>query len=468
MKVIGITVLIGFVILGCVLFVRGKNYCRDCNVILISIDTLRADHLSMYGYNKNTSPNLDKYAKDAIVFENFYSTAPWTLPAHASMFASDYPSKLRVESIFDKVPDSVLTITEILKKNGYYTYGFDSDSYVSPRWNFQQGFDRYVIENADPKSGTDISVIFSHAQDWLNENKKRKFFLFIHTMEPHDPYCPPQYYTDEFKNEYKGKLDCIDWRTISGVNTGNLKLEKGDLERFKSLYDGEISYTDYYLGEFFKKLNELGLDKKTIVIITSDHGEEFGERGAWGKHASTLYNEQLRIPLVIKAPNLEKGKEKGKFSTIDISPSILDLLGIEKPMQYKGVSIRTEPRNRILFFELGNTKMKNLLEFTARHGLLPNVEPHERKNLNTEREKVGLVSGKWKLIRTFHPAMVELYNLEQDPLEKTNLAFANDGKVRELESYLIEQFELKEHADLQKIEKNINQNDLNRLRSVGY
>lgn len=467
-KIIRITLLTSLVIFGFVLLVKDKNYCKDCNVILISIDTLRADHLSAYGYKKNTSPNLVKFVEGATVFQNFYSTAPWTLPAHASMFASDLPGNLKVESIYDKIPSSTLTIAEILKNKGYKTHGFDSDSYVSPNWNFHQGFDSYYVKDSDKTTGSDVDSIFSQAQKVLDQNKNNKFFLFIHTMEVHDPYCPPKSYAEVFKNNYKGKLSCIDWRVINGVNDGSLMLSSDDLERFKSLYDGEIAYTDYYLGLLFNQIKKLGLEKKTIVIITSDHGEEFGERGTWGKHTSTLYNELMKIPLIIKAPNLQSGKDSRLHSLIDVAPTILDLLGIKKPKSFSGQSILDEKKNKVVFFELGDTKMAKVFDSMSNFESLPVIQTSERKIFTPSREKVGLIADEWKLVRTFNPPMLELFNLLSDPLEKNNLAFENQVKARELDSLLIQQFFIEKYSGIERMDKSVRQRDLNRLRDLGY
>jgi arylsulfatase A-like enzyme len=247
------------------LFIASKNTCKNCNVILISIDTLRRNNLGVYGYKRNTSPNLDEFAKNALVFDNFYSTSSWTLPAHSSIMAGDYPHKLRMQVTSDKLSDKYITIAEVLKHNDYYTVGWDAGTFVSKRWNFTQGFDEYKtfkggvnIDDAEP--------IFTNATNWLSQNKNKKFFLFLHTFQVHDPFCPEERF-DKFKGNYKGNLNCVGIDTISKQNRGGISLGKDDLERFVSLYDAEILQTDYYINLLLQKLKDLELEKKKILLI---------------------------------------------------------------------------------------------------------------------------------------------------------------------------------------------------------
>lgn len=381
------------------IFIKDKDICSDCNVILISIDTLRQDYLGIYGYEKDTSPNLDAYAKNGTVFTNFYSTSSWTLPAHASLFTSKVPSEIKVLNSKDKIPDEVLTITEVLKDNGYATHSWKPpNTYISNMWGFSQGFDTFDSVDHDPNY-RDVDLIFPRLNDWLAENKNTKFFAFVHTMQVHKPYCPPKEF-DKFKDDYEGGLDCF---SMGGLIPQEV-VRPDDGPRYVSLYDGEIAFTDYYLGQFFNKLKELGLDKTTIVVILSDHGEEFGERGRWAAHGgNSLYNELVKIPLVIKAPNMKNGVLKKNISIIDIAPTILDLLGIKKPVEFDGVSIR-ETIEIPLYLELNS--------------------------------KEAIIYDNWKLIADDKTKTLELYNLSRDPFESNNILDQNREKKEELLRYL--------------------------------
>jgi len=468
MNIKRIVLLSSILLLSSYIYVANKNYCRDCNVVLISIDTLRADHLSTYGYSKKTSPYLDEFSKNSVVYKNFYSTSSWTLPAHASMFASDTPSNLKTASLFDKLPESALTISEVLGKNGYYTYGFDSNTYVSPSWNFSQGFNGYTVERSNPNV-VDANLIFPHAEKWLQQNKDKKFFLFLHAFEVHDPYCPPEPYASKFKGNYTGKVNCVNLSMILENISKKKVLSTEELNRFVSLYDGEISYTDYYLGMFLKKLKDLDIDKKTIVIITSDHGEEFGDHGTWGEHIHTLYNELIHIPLIIKSPTLQPGVKLNPVSMVDVAPTILDLVGIKKPVEFKGESVLQDLHNKKIFFELSDTQMQLRNRLAVLYKAEVGVTPRERKDESLDKIKVGVLLNDWKLIRSFNPQMIELYNIKQDPYEKNNLAFDERTRTKALEILIMRQYKLENHTDLDKIQKNLpKQEELDKLKGIGY
>ena len=444
-------------------FLSTKKYCVDCNVILISIDTLRADRLGVYGYNKKTSPNIDKLAKESSVFTNFHATAPWTLPSHASMFASDYPTQLKAETSFDYLSNNTLTIAELLQRNGYLTYGFDSHTYVSPHWNFTQGFAGYSIERAGNK-GVDANKVFPHAQDWIKKNKDKKFFLFLHTFEVHDPYCPPEPYVNKFADELSSDLNCVTKEIIFKNINGEKKLSDIELQRFNSLYDGEIAFTDYQIGKLLNLIKELRLDEKTIVIITSDHGEEFGDHGTWGKHAHTLYEELLKVPLIIKIPGFMPSINAHQLSMIDIAPTILDLLGLQKPNQYKGISVRDIKDNRPIYFELSDPGFHFIASVSAYYNILLDINPTERKSNNVAKMKIGVLIDGWKLIKSFNPMTFELYNINRDKNESSNLFFKERDKAKELEKLLNSHF----GKDIGENNNSSGTSDTDYLKKAGY
>lgn len=444
-------------------FLSTKKYCVDCNVILISIDTLRADRLGVYGYNKKTSPNIDKLAKESSVFTNFHATAPWTLPSHASMFASDYPTQLKAETSFDYLSNNTLTIAELLQRNGYLTYGFDSHTYVSPHWNFTQGFAGYSIERAGNK-GVDANKVFPHAQDWIKKNKDKKFFLFLHTFEVHDPYCPPEPYVNKFADELSSDLNCVTKEIIFKNINGEKKLSDRELQRFNSLYDGEIAFTDYQIGKLLNLIKELRLDEKTIVIITSDHGEEFGDHGTWGKHAHTLYEELLKVPLIIKIPGFMPSINAHQLSMIDIAPTILDLLGLQKPNQYKGISVRDIKDNRPIYFELSDPGFHFIASVSAYYNILLDINPTERKSNNVAKMKIGVLIDGWKLIKSFNPMTFELYNINRDKNESSNLFFKERDKAKELEKLLNSHF----GKDIGENNNSSGTSDTDYLKKAGY
>lgn len=186
-------------ILGIVIFAKTKStpkpekkaqdtsLCNNCNIILISIDTLRADRLGIYGYSKDTSPNINDFFKNDLIFENAYSQTPWTLPSFASMLTSRYPDKIFVETPMDILNEKFLTLPQVLKNNGYYTTAIEGGEFVTKNYGFGQGFDQFT-EIKDWKDGAQIT---QDAQKFLSENKDKKFFLFLRPFQVHDPYAPP-------------------------------------------------------------------------------------------------------------------------------------------------------------------------------------------------------------------------------------------------------------------------------------
>jgi arylsulfatase len=185
--------------------------CRDCNVILIAIDTLRADHLGAYGYGRTTSPNIDAFAREGRVFTNFYSNSSWTLPSFSAMFTSLYPSDVKMQLPADKLDDRFTTIAEILKQDGYATVGFNSPTPVSRNGGFFQGLDSFTVVQPD-RQVQDTTLLIPKALEWLDANKDQKFFMFLHTFEVHDPFCPPREF-DRFRaSEERLTRDCVDRR----------------------------------------------------------------------------------------------------------------------------------------------------------------------------------------------------------------------------------------------------------------
>jgi arylsulfatase A-like enzyme len=391
------------------------------NVVFISVDTLRADHLGCYGYNRNTSPNIDRLASEGVLFSNAFSVSSWTLPAHISMFTSMYSTSHGVITGEDYLDDSRITLAEVLKKEGYATAAFISGAYLrDPRYGFEQGFDLYdasIINDAAPlKDVMKASQVITSpslnkaAKNWLEKNHRKKFFLFLHYIDVHSDYIPPPPYDTRFDPDYRGPID--------GLNIQKLKLKPAmnprDLFHVIALYDGEIAFTDHYIGEMSLVLKELGVYDNTMIILTSDHGEEFFEHGQLG-HKRSLYDEVLRVPLIFKFPyNWKANRKSNKLvSIIDIKPTILDYLGIERHQEMQGYS------------------------------LLPLVNGGKRSGKplvysRFEHELVAVRSARSKLIHHLQLPEKELYDLVNDPGEKINLLDkkTNEEIAKKEEGYL--------------------------------
>ena len=303
-------------------FNRKDINCNDCNVILISIDALRADHLGVYGYSKNITPNIDKIAKEGLIFANAYSQAPLTRPSISSLMTSKYPHEHGVFTNRYVLNESETTLAEILKSKKYTTAAFVGWSILHKK-SFGQGFDYY--NNLTENEIENASEINKEVVSWLEKNHNNKFFIWIHYMEPHDPYgC--------------SKTDGSN-KQIALTNLLKPDLSKKDIDSYVTFYDDGIKCLDDEIGNFAEKLKELDLNKNTVIIITADHGEGFYEHLRYIGHGVDLYNELIKIPLIIKLPQKLNKTVQENVESIDILPTILDVLGLEYKNEYSGSSL---------------------------------------------------------------------------------------------------------------------------------
>lgn len=379
----------------------------DWNVVLISIDTLRADHLGCYGYPRPTTPNIDKIASEGVRFKNTISQAPYTMSSHMSLMTSLYPSYHRVNRLKESYLDpKVTTLAEILYNRGYRTIGIVGGGQLSANYGFATGFERFV-EYTDKN---DVEEKVDEAIDFLEREKKSNFFLFFHSFRPHAPYTPPPPYDTMFDSTYEGKITG-NIKVINAINAGQIHATQRDVDHLMALYDGEIRQTDDCLGRLFAYLKKTGLDSKTLIVITSDHGEEFDEHGKVALHSHTLYDELLHVPLIMRFPRLlPQGKViSDQVQSIDIAPTMLALLGVPRADSMQGESLagliqdgHEAPRlafserlasdnvymrsmrnltNKFIYVDNKGLHVKNYLEFDLRN------DPGEKRNLMTRLEK---------------------------------------------------------------------------------
>jgi arylsulfatase A-like enzyme len=329
------------------------------NVLLISIDMLRPDHLSCYGYEKNTSPNIDRLAAEGVLFENHISSSSWTLPAHAAMFTS-LPDTLHGCTDTDKrLCDKAVTLAQRFLGLGYQTVGFFSGPYLHPAFGLGRGFQTYVdccsnkdeLDNAPPskwamdedamkKSHQDITSprVYAAIQGWLAKREQKPFFMFVHLWDTHFDFVPPPPYDKQFDPDYKGTITGENFFFNPAVNAG---MDKRDLEHILALYDGEIAWTDSFIGKIREDLERAGMLENTVIAITSDHGTEFFEHGDKG-HRKTLYDEVLRIPLVLRYPAKLPRRMRISEQTrmIDLGPTLIALAGYKPTPDMMGESLR--------------------------------------------------------------------------------------------------------------------------------
>jgi arylsulfatase len=353
------------------------------SIIIVTIDALRADHLSCYGYTKIETGNIDKIAKDGYLFTNAYAVTSWTTPSMMSMLTGKYPDVHRCIDYSHRVPDGIMSIPQILKSYGYRTEAIIANMNLSPRFGFSRGFHRYIqygdIQYLSLFKDTRLSNLFQRFQSlflgglhlvkdstfWATEkmkrsiisNKEESLFLWVHYMDPHAPYEPPIEYIPD---AYEPSEDTIVYLKENPVVYGGKSYDRSDKNSILNLYDGEILYVDDKLGEVIDLLKDNELYNKSLIIITADHGEAFWEHNL-RDHGKTLYNEMLKIPFIMKFPEGYNYSNRKVIDTpislIDIPGTLLDFLGIDTIEQYSDRSIidilqEDEPVDNDIFHEV--------------------------------------------------------------------------------------------------------------------
>lgn len=339
---------------GFSLFGSDDYRCDDCNVILISIDTLRQDHVGVYGYHRNTTPNVDAFAAESIRFDTAIAHAPSTLPSHASIFTSMIPEHHRAFHATDRpLPDEAVTMAEVLWDEGFRTGGFTAGAQMHRKYKLDQGFDVWFNYEGDETHQRRFSDIVDKGKEFLAEHGDERFFLLLHTYEVHTPYTPPPEYLHEFDPDYDGPLGdeiSVDYLKSVFNNPVRLRVSEKDRQHIIAAYDGEIRNMDDAFGDLVAYLRENGLYENTMIIFTSDHGEEFGERGRVGWHSWTLYEELVRVPLIVKMPaGRFAGRTVGEVARgIDLLPTIVDVVGASPSpaASFEGASLMDRVLNR--------------------------------------------------------------------------------------------------------------------------
>jgi arylsulfatase A-like enzyme len=274
------------------------------NVVLLSLDTLRADHLGTYGYSRDTTPNLDRIAETGVVFLNNYAQAPNTAPSHTSLLSSLYPSVAGIWSHGGILDPDVPMLAETFKEAGFATAAFVQ----LPSETYQRGFDLYtgLSHGASLRKRADSTI--ESVQEWVSQNTGQPFFLFIHTYAVHLPYKPADEFVAKFDSGYEGPIGTEILRDfIHAINDGEEEITEADLQHIVTMYDAELAALDYDLGGLFDWFEGNGLLENTVVAITSDHGEEFGEHGKVATHTYSLHQELIHTPLILFGKGIPAG-----------------------------------------------------------------------------------------------------------------------------------------------------------------
>jgi arylsulfatase A-like enzyme len=314
------------------------------NVVVLLVDTLRASKLQVY-YPKTRvkTPTIDTFASQGTFFERSQSPENWTKPSVASILTSLHPATHKTKQDASKLPKSALMLSQVYQKAGFKTASFIANGYVSNAFGFDKGWDHYTNYIREARN-TNASNVFGEAEGWIEKNKDGRFFVYIQTIDPHVPYDPPAKFLEMYDPKpYNGQVKNRRTHLMlddAKKNPKKYAFTKRDKERIEALHDGEISYHDEYFGKFLVKLQELGLDENTIVVVTSDHGEEFQEHGSWG-HGHSVYQELLGVPLMFRWPGvIPAGTRIGPVvSTMDIGPTVLEATGVPIPDKFEGHSL---------------------------------------------------------------------------------------------------------------------------------
>lgn len=385
-----------------------KKDWKSVNIIIYLVDALRADHLGCYGYERETSPNIDRLAEDGIVFEKFISEGSWTRPSVASLMTGLHHRVHGVMDMEDALKDSVTLISEILHDRGYTTGIISLNAHMHEKFGFNKGFDEFLIwdiEELDTSSRIANDATF----ELLEKHRGEPVFLYIHTVDPHDPYQPEKEYRI-FESDYDGTIDGSAKSLARLERLPRDKVPREHVEQVEALYDAEIRHNDEQFGKLIDKIKQLGLYDRSIIIFTADHGEEFFEHGGF-KHGQTVYTESVHVPFILKLPDQRFSGTliRDLAMTVDIVPTILDLVGISAEPEFDGKSLKplissTKPAHRVLFNEID---MKS-------------------KDFRAE----ALYRGKWKLNVPLSPkntarleagGPLELFDIEKDWAETKNL-----------------------------------------------
>ncbi len=384
------------------------------NVVFFLVDTLRADHLGAYGYDKPTSPELDRFAADATLFLDSQAQSSWTRSSVASVFTGLLPQEHQANDDDDGLADEAVTLAERLAAAGFETAGFTSNGNAAQGPAFDQGFETWKhLPRARSEPLVDEAVAWLRSRD-----EERPFFLWVHTIDPHAPYEPPAHLRDEFAPPGTDpKLGSV--RTFEKFQRKELGMTAEVMAQLVGLYDAEIRNNDLTFRRLLTELETLGLAEDTIVVFLSDHGEEFGEHGGWS-HGKTLYAEMLETPLVIRFPDLGRGRRVDFTADhIDLVPTVLDYFGLAVPESLTG---------------------RSLLPFLE--GDTPEQARRSFAHLDLRgRVLSSVITGPWKYVayapgRKGEAPSSLLYRRDLDTSEEENLMADEPGTARALSTLL--------------------------------
>lgn len=452
------------------------------NILLVSVDTLRADHLMCYGYGFETSPFIDRLSKRGTLFKNAVTVVPSTLPSHTSLLTSLIPRKHGIVRNGFILMENLLTLQKVLRAEGYNTAAFISSYVLSSDFNFDEGFDLFD-ERLDKKTNLAQSKIVRDADKTTDAvieylkgfPEKKPFFLFIHYFDPHWPYSPPQEYLKMFDSKYSGifsgSLKEIE-EMRSGISKGEIRNAE-DEKHMEALYDGEIRFMDDQFKRVISELEFEGKLQNTIVVFTADHGENFFEHDGYIDHPSRVYETNIHIPLLFFYPEAisQDRKINELVRNIDIAPTILDIAGIAIPEGFGGRSLA--PLLKMNKEDKASNGPLYAFSEATRTALYPEdgageyLSISEKKWPNDPFSKC-IRGEKWKYIGTPYLGREEFYDIGNDPGETDNLILSGDDEVKSEIVKFKEMLNSYIKAESSAGVKTENKKSIDNLKSLGY
>ena len=391
------------------------------NVLIVVLDTVRADHLGLYGHERATSPNLDLWSGTGAVFERALTTSPWTLPSVGSLYTGRIPSRHRAGFIAAQVRDEkgflrlrpgLRTQAEIVRGHGFDTAAWVNNPYLHPRFGTARGFAVYDHADVDNVNIRRADETVDLALEWLDERTDRPFLMLTHFFDPHMNYDPPESVRGRFTSGYDGPLG-LPVSSLTGIRDDAAALSEADLAFLEAAYDEELAFVDEQLGRLLDGLSAGGHADSTLLVVLADHGEEFFDHGGF-EHGHSMYRELLRVPLVVVGPGVQATRVAEPVSITDVLPTLLEALGLPAEHGLDGRSL---------------------------WGVLSRGEAAPKRDFVGEATLYG--SEKKTLLRWPHKLILdgvthegELFRIDDDPGEQRNLMIQQRALVELLSSAL--------------------------------
>lgn len=428
---------------ACFLSASASSPARP-NLILISVDTLRQDHLSVYGYHRQTTANIDRLLESGVRFNNAHCNVPLTNPSFASLYTSAYPHDTGATRNGVPMVKSAETLAEILKRNGYSTAAFLSNWPLKARIsNLDKGFDlyddnffkkRWVFFNNE-RGAKQVTEL---ANRWLDSRPREPFFLWAHYSDPHAPYLLHR-----------------------GFAFPSPKGPRSEAQDRADAYDSEVAYTDHYIGELLDKIKALGMDRHSLIVFTADHGEELGEHGYIG-HGRHVYEPSMRIPFGVSGPGIPSGvKVDAQVELLDLAPTMLAYASLPRAKAMKG-------RNILPYVQgLKSWPARFLIYYETYPGAV-RVEAAEKLVDINRPSWIGLKIDDLKVSCHLSGSRWEMYNLQADPGENKNLAEPTKGVFIEFSNLLMAWYKGWRSSAVAGRTDAMSEEDRKRLESLGY